>query len=177
MRRRKLVLSAVVLGAMAVLGIGFAVAQEAGPGARGARGRFDPAQMRQRNMDRIKESLGATDEEWVVLQPRIEKVSTLSREAGGFGGGRMFRGARQGGGRTEGGEQPQPQTPVAKATQDLQTTLENKDAKPAEIKAKLTALREAREKAKQDLAKARQQLRDLVSVRQEAQLVLMGMLD
>jgi hypothetical protein len=38
-------------------------------------------------------------------------------------------------------------------------------------------LREAREKAKQDLAKAQGDLREALSLRQESQCVLMGMLD
>src|SRR5688500_16748488 len=40
----------------------------------GDRGNFDPAQMRERMMARYKEQLGATDEEFKVLQPKLEKV-------------------------------------------------------------------------------------------------------
>lgn len=68
-------------------------------------------------------------------------------------------------------------TPVGKVTEELRKVLENKDAKSEEIKAKLTALREAREKAKKELAKAQQELRTGLTARQEAQLVLMGWLD
>jgi hypothetical protein len=50
-------------------------------------------------------------------------------------------------------------------------------AKPEEIKAKLTALRAAKEQARQDLVKARQDLRQLMTLRQEAVLVLNGLLD
>jgi Spy/CpxP family protein refolding chaperone len=59
----------------------------------------------------------------------------------------------------------------------LQTTLDNKDAKPEEIKAKLTALRDARNKAKEDLTKAQADLKELLTQRQEAVLVNMGLLD
>lgn len=204
MSKRKVVWSVAMVGVLAVVGVGLALAQQGGgPGGGaggggiqggGAGGRFDPAQMRQRYLERIKEQLQVTDEEWTVLEPRLEKVTTLSREAGGLGGGRMFgrQGGRQGGpggGPTPAGPPPpgapvagaaapaQPQSAVAKATEDLQTTLDNNEAKPEQIKAKLTALREAREKAKQELAKARESVRELVTQRQEAQLVLMGILD
>ncbi len=72
---------------------------------------------------------------------------------------------------------PRDQSQVGKSTEELRTVLENKDAKPDEIKAKLTALREAREKAKEELAKAQQGLRQGLNLRQEAQLVLMGLLN
>lgn len=120
--------------------------------------------------------LAPTDEEWKALQPKVEKLLT-ARDAAGTG--RMMMGG-MGGGR--GGAAPAPAegavvTPVEKATNDLRTTLDNQSAKPEEIKAKLTALREAREKAKQDLAKAQGDLREALSLRQESQCVLMGMLD
>jgi hypothetical protein len=57
--------------------------------------------------------------------------------------------------RRPGGQGPEtPQTPIVKATEALRTALENKEAKPEEVKAKLTALRETKEKAKQELLKA-----------------------
>ena len=202
MRTRKTVFGTVVVGMVAVLGLGLALAQEAQAPARGQREgaggaregarpaqraerpagerarRFDPAQMRQRMEQRMKEALGVTDEEWKVLQPRLEKVTTLSRETRSAGGMRMLfgRGGRRDR-RTDEGEATRPPSEVAKALQALQTTLENKEAAPEEIKAKLTALREAREKAKQELAKAQDALREIVTQRQEAQLVMMGHLN
>jgi Spy/CpxP family protein refolding chaperone len=61
--------------------------------------------------------------------------------------------------------------------QILQTLLASKQAKPEAVVAALKAYRDARVKAKQDLAKAQQELRDLLTVRQEAQLVTMGILE
>ena len=61
---------------------------------------------------------------------------------------------------------------MEKACRDLNTTLENQSASAEEIKQQLTALRPAREKAKQDLATAQQDLRQILTVRQEAMLVL-----
>jgi hypothetical protein len=138
------------------------------------RGNFDPAQARERFMNQLKERLGANDEEWKVLQPKLEKVSTAQREGrgggfGGFGG----RGGRGGGG---GGDQ-QPTTAVGTASQDLNKALENKDTPAEEIAKKLTALREAREKAKANTVAAQKELKEILTPRQEAVLVTMGMLD
>ena len=47
-------------------------------GDRG-RGNFDPAQFREQMNQRMRERLGASEEEWKVLQPRIEKVQTAQR--------------------------------------------------------------------------------------------------
>jgi len=148
--------------------------------------RFDREQMQRMMAERLKETLEVSDEEWKVFEPRITKVLTLSRQGGGFGGmGMMMRGRRGGfgpggqpGARGSDTQAPQQElTPVEKSTQELQTVLDNKDAKPEEVKAKLTALRTAREKARQELVKSQKELREIVSVRQEAQLVLMGLLN
>jgi hypothetical protein len=145
---------------------------------RGGRGNFDPTQMRQQFLDRIKTELGATDEEWTALAPRLAKVMDVQRETrtrGGFGG---FGGRRGGDNNTPGGSaSTQPQSAVAKASSDLRTAIENKDTPPAELASKLAALRDAREKAKSDLVGAQKELKELLTQRQEAILVNMGMLD
>jgi len=193
MRARKVFRTVVVVGALAFMTAGIAMAQEQQRGPRrmggdqpGQRepgrgpGNFDPAAMRQRMAERIKDALGVKDDaEWAVLQPRIEKVQSLLRDASGFGGmfGMRRRGPAEGPGAAGGPAGVQPQSEVAKAAQALQDVLDNEQATADQIKAKLTALREAREKAKQELAQAREALRELVTPRQEAQLVLMGILD
>lgn len=134
------------------------------------RGNFDPAQFRERRLTQIKEQLGATDEEWKVLSPKIEKVMTA--QFAGFGGGRGGRGGNGGGNADN-----QPQTPVAKASADLRATLANKDAPADEIKAKLAALRDAREKVKADLQASQKELKEILTQRQEAVLVTNGMLE
>jgi peptidoglycan hydrolase CwlO-like protein len=193
MFNRRMALASVVVCLAAVMLVGLLSQAIAAPQAedtnsqRGPRRgqRFDPEQMQRMMAERLKETLQITDEEWTVFEPRITKVMTLSREGGNFGGmGMMMRGQR--GNFGPGGQGPRgmntqaPQqelTGVEKSMQELQTVLDNKDAKPEEIKAKLTALRDAREKARQDLVKAQKELRDIVSVRQEAQLVMMGLLN
>ena len=155
-----------------------ALAQNQGGGGRG---NFDPAQMRERMMNRIKEQLGATDEEWKAIQPKVEKVMNAQRESrggGGFGfGGGGRGGPGGGGGGGGGGADQQPTTAVGKAAQDLRTTLDSKDAAPETIAKKLGALREAREKARKDVGDAQKDLKEILTQRQEAVLVINGMLE
>ena len=166
------------------------------PGREGIRQmQRDPAQMQRMMTERMKEQLGAGDEEWKVIQPRLQKVMNLSRQVNARGRGMMFGGPGGFGGRRqprgpgsriqEGGQRTRPgtgrtepeQSAVGKATQDLQEVLRNKDAKSEQIKAKLTALRTAKEKAKKDLATAQKELKKDLKVKQEAILVLSGYLN
>ena len=159
--------------------------QNGGGGGGGRRGNFDPAQMQQRMMDNIKDQLGATDDEWNVIQPKLQKVMDAQREtrAGGgmrmlFGGGRGGRGGGgggQGGGGQGGGDQPT--SPLAQASEELQTVLQNKNATPDDINSKLTAFRAARDKANTDLDAARKDLKDVLTAKQEAQMVLFQILE
>ena len=174
-------------------------------GAGGTPGRRDPRQFRpgprcvRRMMENMKQQLGADDEAWKVIEPRLTKVMELSRDTmavgrGMFGGMRGRMGPGGPGGPQDGQQSRQqgrqqgdrPRFPgmenrepsaVEKATQTLNTTLENQSASAETIKTQLTALRAAREKAKQDLAAAQQDLRQILTLRQEAQLVVSGMLN
>jgi hypothetical protein len=166
--------------------------QDQGQGGRRGGG-FDPEQFRQRMNDRMKQALAASDEEWGVLQPKIEKVMTLQRQnAGGRGMGMLFRGGpgggrgdgAPGGGRGDGGGRRgaggpfggDDNSPVAQKTRDLQQAVEG-NASADDLKAKMTALREARAKARADLAQAQGELKELLTARQEAALVMMGLLE
>ncbi|MDI9432328.1 MAG: hypothetical protein QM570_11470 [Planctomycetota bacterium] len=169
--------------------------QGQGPGGvRGMRGDFDPQRMQQMMEQRMQEQLGATAEEWKVLGPRLMKVMNLSRQTSGMGSmGGMRMGMMAPGGARRGGPQGDQAGPggrgargpfgqgeptaVDTASEALQTTLENTAATPDEIKTKLTALRTAKEKARAELATAQQELKQVLTLRQEAQLVLMGMLN
>ncbi len=165
-----------------------------GPGG----GQFDPGRMRQMMDQRLREQLGATEAQWKVLGPPVTKVVELSRQTRGGGpGGMMFggmggrggmmpggmggRGGRPGGPGDPGGGRPgapaREQTAVEKAQEQLRTVLDNTSATPEQIKTQLTALRTAREKARQQLAAAQQDLRKIITIRQEAVLVMMGALD
>lgn len=190
----------VVLAAVMMLSlISYAAQNGGGPGAggpgaagggrqaRGGQGGFNREDMQKRMMDMYKETLGADDESWTVIEPRLSKVMELQQSSamgGGRGGmmrgmggrGGMMGGQRRGGNR-DGATSDAEQSAVEKATEALQTALEKPDVSSDDIKVKLAVLRKAREKDAQELAKARQSLREVLSLKQEAQLVLMGMLE
>jgi hypothetical protein len=203
MLTRKVWLGLAAVAAAGFLSAGMAMAADAPAGgdtgaAGGARqgrqrGNFDPAQMRQQMNDRMKTAMGATDDEWKVLQPKIEAVQTAQRDSrgggmgmmGGRGGARGGRGgAAAAGGAAAGGDAPaaapaataRPQSEAAKAGDALRKVLDNKEAKPEEIKAALQAFRDARTAGEAKLAAAQKELKDIVTVKQEAYLVVSGML-
>ena len=141
-----------------------------GPG--GGRGNFDPEQMRARMMERYREAFEVKDDaEWKLIEGRITKASDARRDMGGFG--RMFGGpgGRGGGPGGRGGFGGEP-NPDAEA---LQKAIEAK-ASADEIKAKLAKYRESQKAKQATLEKAQAELRQVLSVKQEAQAVLMGLL-
>ena len=157
-----------------------------GPGGMGGPGggNFDPAQMQQQMqqfmMQSYQEQLGITNEtDWNAIQPLIKKVMDAQQAAGGgmggMGGmGRMFggRGGRGGGMGGPGGFGQQAD-PAADA---LQQALDS-SAPTGQIKDLLTKY-QASQKAKQaTLAAAQNDLRKVLTVQQEAQATLMGLLN
>ena len=181
-------------------------AQEPSPG------NFDPAQMRQRMLDRLREQFEVKDDsEWKLISVRITKVFDLRRGLGGPGGMGGFgpRGGFRGGpGGPEGQGGPPPQMggqgPDGAQFQGgpgggpggfpggpggpggfgrepnpeldaLRTAIDAK-ATNAELKTRMAQLREARKKKETDLEKAQEDLRQILSVRQEAIAVTMGLL-
>ena len=145
-----------------------AVPAPSNPGPKGGGDRIE--QFRQRMNEFLKVTLKVSDEEWAVIQPLLEKVQTKQRES--LTSRFSFMAGRRGGdhgGRTE---------PAASAETDaLRAALESESTSPAEIKAKLEAVREARKKSEADLAQAREDLRKVLTQRQEATLVMVGILE
>ncbi len=151
---------------------------QGGPGG----GNFDPEQMRQRMMERTREQLGVKDDaEWKIISERIEKVTAARREVGGRGGFGAFGGGRGGGpggpggggpgggGRGGFGGEPSPEA------QALQTAIEN-NASADDIKSKLAKYRESQKEKEANLAKTQEDLRKVLTGKQEATAVLAGLL-
>lgn len=146
---------------------------------RGGRGNFDPAEMQARMLSSIRERLEVTDdEEWKLISARLLKVSELRRAGGGgMPGGIGGRGGPppgggggdpRGGGRgTRGGGSPEMEL--------LSSALRDK-LPDAEIKMRLDRLRDARKANEAALTKAQEELRQVLSVRQEAVAVMFGLL-
>ena len=152
----------VLMTLFASLGVQLAMSQDTGRrGDRGERRRFDPAQMMDRMMERHKESLGVTDEEWKVIEPRLKNVldARMETRMGGFG---RWRGDSQ---------------ESDSEAEALRKALESEESSSDDIKAKLTAFRDAQKKKEEALQKAREELRKVLTIKQEARLVLDGVLD
>jgi hypothetical protein len=174
-----------IAGATALLCLGTnAQAQQDNPGRPGGgRGNFDPAQFRERMMERYKEQLEVTDDsEWKAMEPMVQAVmdarmATMSGMGRGmFGGGPRRGGGNNGGGNT--GDQPrrgqfgQPPSPEAEA---LQKAIDAKAPK-AEVKAALDKYIAARKAKQAQLEKAQDDLRKVLTSRQEAIATLNGLL-
>lgn len=147
---------------------------QAGGGGPGGPPRFDPAQFRQMMMDRLREQLKVSDEEWTVLQPKIEKVMQAQQNSMGGGGMGMLFGRGGGGGPGGpggGGDNP---SPLAKASRDLQAALQDGNAAPADLKRKMAAFRDARDAARKELADAQKALLDVLTPQQEAVMLSVG---
>jgi len=178
------------------------MAQTGGGGGGGGGGRrnFDPAQFRQQMLDGLKDSMEVTnDDEWKVLEAAITKVMDASQDVqsstprgfgrggrgrngggggnggnpgGGNGGGNANAGGGGGGGNgggRRGGFTPSPEVEALSAAVEA-------NASADEIKGKLATVRQALEAKQAKLVAAQADLQKLVSTKQEAILVLRGIL-
>jgi hypothetical protein len=199
----KLTLTALAAGAC-LLGAVTALRAQDGPPP----GNFDPAQMRQRMMERLRNQLEVKDEaEWKLLAERIQKVMEARRALGGPGGpggpggfGMMGPGgppprpdgAAPGPNGAPPGGPDQPNGPDGAAgpggpggpgmfnrppspeIEALRKALEA-NASSTELKTKLADVRTARQQKEAALAAAQDELKQVLSVRQEAVAVVFGL--
>jgi len=145
-----------------------------------------------------KFALGATEEQWNVIKPKLEKVRhlrDLERSTvnlfltSSSGSGTSSRDSRSANVPTWQwniswkDKAPAELTKAQKIANTLMDLVDNKYTKAKEFKRKMDALRKSRskeepekKKKKEELSKARQELREVLTTRQEAPLVLMGWL-
>jgi hypothetical protein len=125
-------------------------------------------QIQQRLLNSIREELGVTnDVEWSKIEPLIAKVQQGQMDSL-MGGVRVMIGNRGGG--FPGLGEPDPEADA------LQSLIEANPS-PKQVYEKLTSYRESRKRKADELARNRAQLRQVLTVRQEAILVLRGLLD
>jgi len=168
-----------VAGAVVCLLSGFgALAEDPGAGGGavggGAGGRpTDLSASKQKKLDKkfdlVKETLGVTDEEWKVLEPKVEAVRSLSKQGRLTISGKKKKGAAD--------DPNQPQIDLEQKILELRKLAAIKDTDTRTLRDKLKEYRDTREKCNADLKKARNELRELLTPRQEVQMVLMGLLD
>lgn len=155
-----------------------------GPGLGQGPGQGQQSEQMQSLMNqRLKELLGSTDEEWSVLGPKVLKVvSLVSSQSSGFQmrslmGRSNVQGNAQGNTQGRTGDTRGSNLTGDKTLEELQTLLASEDASATQIKNKISEARRARETAKQDLAKAQKDLREILTLRQEATLISLGLLE
>ena len=143
-------------------------------------GNFDPAEMQQRIMENIRDQMSVTnDEEWSVIQARVQKVMDARRDVGGPNFGRMFRRRNNDGGDNGGGGggrrggffgAPSPEL------ESLQNAVDN-NAPSEQVKAAMQKYREAHKAKEAALEKAQDDLKSVLTVKQEAVAVTLGLIN
>ena len=136
-----------------------------------------------------KVALGETEEQWKLIQPKLKKVIDLWYRANSTTGAGVSGGSTDS--RTEPSlpklqwERPWKYKPLFELTESqrlarqLRALVERKNTTPEQFRRTMTALRKARSKEaeiQKQLAEARRQLREGLTTRQEAVLVLKGWL-
>ena len=175
---KKLTQSVLLAGAFTALGLITTVtAQEQKAPQRGG---FNPEEMRARMTERVRELLDVKNEdEWKLIQTRLEKTQEAQREVRSLSGDLRLlfsQGGDQGGERRPSrggpgsfGGTPNPDSEaLSKAVQAKSPT--------DELKQRLARVREARKAAEAKYEKAADDLRQVLTVRQEATLVAIGLL-
>jgi outer membrane murein-binding lipoprotein Lpp len=157
-------------------------------------GNFDPGAFRQHRLDDLKSQLNMNDQDFSAIQPMLQKVMDLQRDLDPHHGppprgpGMDMQGPPDQGPPGQGpqdqgpppgqdqGQRPPP-SDLQQKMHDLHETLQNPDASNDDLKSKVDAIRAAKAKARDELAKTQERLTSLVTTRQEAVLVDAGLLD
>jgi len=123
--------------------------------------------MRTLALSSIRQQLGSTDEEWALVERKLQRiVSALSdAEQDTFGrlAGRMLSGTNNA-------------SPMEKARKDLRAVLADPNASPDRLRIVVDTWRREHKKAKEELVAAREDLTNILTLRQEAILVSIGVL-
>jgi hypothetical protein len=133
-----------------------------GFGPPGGFGGFGP-----KGTDDVQKKIGATNEEWKVIGPKLQKVIAARRVVSGDA---VFAGGPFGGGPMQGNV-------VAQAQADLKTVLDDPKHAKVDVDEKIAAVRKAREKARADLQEAQRDLVRLLTPMQQAIMVSLGHLE
>jgi hypothetical protein len=132
-----------------------------------------------------KYALRVTEEQWKVIGPKLEKVINLWDQANSTVGAGVSSNSQTAIVPKLQWERPWKYKPLFEMTEaqrlarELRILLEKKDTRPEVFRRKVDALRKARSKEaeiQKQLAEARRELREGLTTRQEAVLVLLGWL-
>jgi len=135
--------------------------------------RMDPAQIQQMMMENYRDQLGFTnDTEWAAVEPLVQKVSDArtAAQTAGRGFGRGGRGGGGGGFAAFGGGQPNPERDA------LQKAIDD-NAPSGQVKDALAKYKASVKDKHAKFQAAQAELKKVLSVKQEAQATLMGLLE
>ncbi len=177
----KRALVACSIAVLMALGTNSVMAQGQG---RGGRGNFDPAEMKARQLEQTKTDLEITDAtEWNAISPKVSAVMDARQALMANGMRGMFG---RGGNRQRGGGEgdtnnsqrqgrPSPFGEPSAAIQALEKAITDK-APTAEVKAKLKAVQDENKDRMAKFQSAQEDLRGVLTPRQEAIATLHGLL-
>lgn len=147
----------------------------------GDRRSWDPARFQEMMMQGVKERLEITDEaEWKAVQPLVEKVMTAQRQVAGDRMRGMMMGRRGSDDRRPGGDDRRPSGGIFGATPNpeadaLQRAIDSKASK-SDLQVVMKKFVAAREAHQAELERAQNDLRKVLTPRQEAIATLAGWL-
>lgn len=144
----------------------------------GRRGNFNPAEMQARMLEALRTQMEVKDDaEWQLINERITRVNEMRRATAAFTAMGMMRPGGPGGmgGGPNGGPGGRFGVTTSAELDALRSAVSDK-ATEAEIKDRLERFREARKQAEANLEKAREDLRAVLTPRQEAVAVVAGLL-
>jgi len=134
----------------------------------------------------VKKSIGATDEEWKVIGPKLQKIiaarQILTAEARGDAKGGAAPRPNEA---PAGADAPRPAPPggggesniITQAHADFKAVLDDPKHTKDDLREAAAAVRKAREKARTELVAAQKDLRQLLTEEQETILLGLGYLD
>lgn len=138
-----------------------------------------------------KSALGASEEQWKLIKAKLEKVRLLSKQANSAVGVSLARASASGTSRRTGaitnvpvwqwkdpwkGKTSDELTEAQRLAKQLVALVERKSTTPKAFRRKMVALRKARSEETElnrQLSEVRRELREILTIRQEAALVLM----
>jgi hypothetical protein len=162
---------------MAVPFAGLALAQERAQQPDKAELQQMMARFQQRRMQSIKQSFGCNADEFKILEPRIERILLIQfQQIGGYSPLVSRRGVR-GPGAGAPLNTLLPPSELTKARVALQEAVDDKAQPPSVVFQRIKEWRAARDASHEELARAQADLREFLTIRQESQAVLMGLLD
>jgi hypothetical protein len=131
----------------------------------------------------LQQALNSPDNEWAVLAPKVQRVLDAQQlqptglmQGGGYGYGGGYGGGGMGG-RGGGGMAGPTNNPVTTALNELSVVLQDPTQDDDAVRLKLSAYRAAVKTVEASLKTARDDLRNYVTLRQEAILINLGYLD